>query len=323
MKNPFKTIQFIDGEELINRAFRTASEKVQKEKPFGKKTEVGKKREQIRVETVGNIISNSLRSLVRSYPDLNSLNDVYKELLEIYVPLEKLKETLAKINWASKKIFELKRRYLKSLKGVRSSVEARKFRKEFYGRVSSIMKKIRKDLILLSSLYELKKLPDFEEVPTAILCGLPNVGKSSLLWKLTGSKPEIKNYPFTTKGIMIGFIEDKGKKYQIIDTPGLLERPIEKRNKIEKKAIVVLEKLSDIVIFVFDISSPLKPQIKLLENIQKNIKRKYIFVANKIDLQPVFDTKELQRYKPIFTSCETEEGIEDLKNKIIEELRKK
>ncbi len=322
MKNPFKTIKSIDGEELINRAFRKASENITKIKPFGRKTDVARERETMRIETVGNIISSKLKEIVKSYPDLNSIPEVYVQLLEIYIERTKLKDSLSKINWTAKKVHELKIKYVKKLKGVKSSVEARKIRKEFYGRIASLIKRIKKDLLLFSSLYELKKLPDFEEIPTAILCGLPNVGKSSLLWKLTGSKPEIKNYPFTTKGLMIGYIEEKGKKIQVIDTPGLLERPIDKRNKIEKKAIVVLENLSDLVIYVFDVSQPLNEQKRLLESIRNVIKKpKYLYVLNKIDLEPVFSEDEIKELKPVKTSCETGEGIEELKRKIMEEIK--
>jgi len=324
MKNPFKNIIFQDPESIIEQGFRNASEKASKLKVFGKRVEIAKEKEKTRIETAGNYISKSLISIVKSFPDLRKIPEVYLELLKIYVSEKELKNYLSRANWSAKKISELKRIYLKKLKGVKSSKDARNIRREFYGRVSSIIKKLRKIYLKIPDLSDLKKLPDFQEEKTVILAGLPNVGKSSLLWRLTGSKPEIKNYPFTTKGLMLGYI-DEIKRIQIIDTPGLLDRPLEKRNKIEKKAIVVLEKLADLIVFVFDVSGGvlLKEQENLLKQITKMFNKKMIIVANKIDIA---DEEILsyvkEKYKPFLISCKTLEGVEKLKKAIINMLDK-
>ena len=68
---------------------------------------------------------------------------------------------------------------------------------------------------------------------TVVIAGFPNVGKSTVLRRLTGAKPKVAEYPFTTKGIQIGYLETKWNKIQVIDTPGLLDRPIDQMNNIE------------------------------------------------------------------------------------------
>ncbi len=318
MKNPFKRIEIADVEDLINIAFSSASKKAKKTKSFGRKTEVGRKKESVRISTVGTIVTKKLRSVVKSFPNINEIPQVYRELLEIYISVGELKTILSKISWTSKKIFELQKLYLKRVKTSKSAVEARKLRKEFYGRVSSLLKRVERDLKFLSQLHELKNLPDFKQVPTVIICGLPNVGKSSLLWKLTGSKPKIRDYPFTTQGIMLGYIEEKGKKIQILDTPGLLDRPIEKRNRIEKKAIAALKKLADLVIFVFDASIPLEEQENLLKSVEKLVKKEFIIVANKIDIKNnAFFEEIVEKYNAVPISCKTGENIDELKRKIL------
>ncbi len=321
MKNPFKKINLYDPENVIEEAFRRASEKAEKAKIIGKRVEIAREKEKIRIEFVGNYVAKNLFSTVKSFPDLKSVPEVYLELLRIYVNEKDIKNYLSKLSWASRKVNELKKVYVKKLKGVATSREARNFRKEFYGRVSSIIKKLRKSYLKLPDLRELRKLPDFGEEKTVILAGLPNVGKSSLLWRLTGSKPEIKNYPFTTKGLMLGYIEERGKKIQIIDTPGLLDRPLEKRNKIEKKAIVVLEKLADSVIYIFDTSgaTPIKQQENLFIEIKEYFKNNFILVANKTDIASKDIMYYLKnKYDPLFISCKTGEGIEKLKSLIFQ-----
>lgn len=321
MKNPFKFLQYEDCEKIIEEAFRSASEKAAKTFIKGKRVELAKERERVRITTVGNMISKKLFSIVKSYPDLKSLPEIYKELLRIYLSEKELANILSSISWTARKIAELKKISLKKLKHVKSSYEARSIRKEFYGRVASLLKKISKDVKKLAILQELKKLPDFEETFTISLAGLPNVGKSSLLWRLTGSKPKIRNYPFTTQGLMLGYIEEKGKRIQIIDTPGLLDRPLEKRNKIEKKAIAALKTLADLVIFIFDVSgsAPIKEQENLFSEIKKFFAKDkgMIVIANKIDIANEKILEDVKKYNPILISCKTGEGVEKLKREIL------
>ena len=103
------------------------------------------------------------------------------------------------------------------------------------------------------------------------IVGLPNVGKSNLVTVLSTAEPEIAPYPFTTKGVIVGHIEDDWRKYQIVDTPGLLDRTFDERNAIEKQAVLALRYLTDVILFVIDPSEScgfsLEVQEKLLSNI--------------------------------------------------------
>ncbi|CAA6657204.1 unnamed protein product [Spirodela intermedia] len=65
--------------------------------------------------------------------------------------------------------------------------------------------------------------------PTLCLVGAPNVGKSSLVRMLSTGKPEVCNYPFTTRGILMGHIGVNYEHFQVTDTPGLLNRDDEEQ----------------------------------------------------------------------------------------------
>jgi GTP-binding protein len=56
------------------------------------------------------------------------------------------------------------------------------------------------------------------------LLGFPNVGKSSLLAKITKAQPKIDNYPFTTLTPNLGVVEViTGKSFIMADIPGIIE----------------------------------------------------------------------------------------------------
>ncbi len=56
------------------------------------------------------------------------------------------------------------------------------------------------------------------------IIGLPNIGKSSFISRVTNAKPKIANYPFTTLVPNLGVVNYKGEKqFVIADVPGIIE----------------------------------------------------------------------------------------------------
>jgi nucleolar GTP-binding protein len=131
-------------------------------------------------------------------------------------------------------------------------------------------------------------MADFPVIKTDLfsvcIAGFPNVGKTTLLSKLTVSKPDIQAYAFTTKQLNLGYAEMQGQKIQFIDTPGTLARP-EKMNNIEKQAYLAIKYVADLVLYIFDITEPypLEDQKKLLENL-KEFRKPIILYLSKTDI---------------------------------------
>jgi nucleolar GTP-binding protein len=105
--------------------------------------------------------------------------------------------------------------------------------------------------------------------------------------KITDSKPEIAPYPFTTKGLNVGHFMKKYMPIPVIDTPGLLDRPLHERNKIELKAITAFQHLKGTILFVVDPLDDLEKQKNLFAEMRKLFTNQgVIIVINKTDIAP-------------------------------------
>lgn len=98
--------------------------------------------------------------------------------------------------------------------------------------------------------YDVKKSMD----ATAVLIGLPNVGKSTLLNRLTNSKSKIGGYQFTTLTVVPGVMEHRGALIQILDLPGIIEGAAS--GKGLGKRVLSVARSADLVLFVLDVSQP-------------------------------------------------------------------
>jgi nucleolar GTP-binding protein len=101
----------------------------------------------------------------------------------------------------------------------------------------------------------------------------------------------VASYPFTTKGVFVGHFIHDDQKYQVVDTPGLLDRPFEERNEMERQSVAALRHLKGVVLYIIDPSEysgyPLESQLRLGEDIKGWIELPVLQVANKSDLATI------------------------------------
>jgi len=290
------------SKELLDKSFRRASRATDNESM---------------VQNAGNILSDNLSNLIRKFPSFDNLPPFYREMVDIIVGVDRIRISLSRLRWASRQIRLITREFVGKIKRSRG-LDTTPDRKSAFGRFSSVIRAIEKDLLFLNEARNLlRKMPTIDPaVPTILIAGYPNVGKSSFIVRITGAKPEIASYPFTTRGIFVGHFYRGEQKYQVVDTPGLLDRPMGERNEIERQTVAALSHLQGVVLYILDPSEhcgyPLDSQLSLAEDVKNWINLPILVVANKADILRFKEDKNVQEM-----STETGQGVDDVLEKLI------
>lgn len=312
-------------EEVLDKSFRRAKKAASKVRSSKVPRNLKAKRtEEARVKTACQVIQETFKNILEKTPNVEELPMFYQDYIDVVVGVDQLKKSLGALNWAVALISKFENQYVFKIR--RSKPEnAANIRKQAFGRISSVVYRIEDELNFLNyAKVTLKNMPtiDFDAI-TAVIAGFPNVGKSTVLRQITTAEPKVADYPFTTTGIQIGHLERKWKKYQIIDTPGLLDRPIRDMNQIELNAMVALEHLADVILYIFDASEtsgyPLESQYNLFKEISRIFKLPIICIFNKIDLAE--GVKYLDEYinkidEPMLVAASEGRGISELIEKL-------
>lgn len=283
-----KPIQKIDTyiETALYRG-RKATEELNQSRASTTRLDRIRRLESKRIEVIHDYIQEGLFiPVVTKFPNMEELPEFYKELIKVTIEYPQLKKSLGGVNWAWKQESELYRIHTKKMRSARDVDDIVRLRKAYMGRLVSIIKQIKSALDYIEqSRRVMKHYPIIKELKTVCIAGFPNVGKSTLLSKLTSAKPEINSYAFTTKQLNLGYIfSGKEPTLQLVDTPGTLNR-LDKMNLIEKQAYIAMKYSADKIIYVFDLTEeyPVEQQIELYKSIRK-LNKDMIAYASKADI---------------------------------------
>lgn len=234
---------------------------------------------------------DKLTQMLEDFPRLDDIHPFYADLINILYSKDHYKLALGQINMARQLIDNLGKDYLKLLKFADSLYRCKELKRACLGRMCTMVKKLNASLGYLEQVRQhLTRLPSIDpSTRTLLITGYPNVGKSSFINKLSRANVEVQPYAFTTKSLFVGHTDYKYMRWQIIDTPGILDHPLEERNTIEMQAITALAHLHATVLFFVDISETcgysIPQQVSLFHTIKPLFANKpLLVVANKIDL---------------------------------------
>lgn len=253
----------------------------------GNKELKAKKKELERIVMVRDALIKYIDKLIKGWPSIDNLPEFYQKLIDATLDREKLMQSLGSLKYAVETIKKLSGDFSNKVRREEELTIIKGLMKQYLGRVSSVFKRISKNLVYLEHARKvIKKFPSLDpECFTIAIAGFPNVGKSTLLSKITTASPEIKDYAFTTKGLNVGVFEHKFSRIQCVDTPGTLGR--EKENVVEQLATLTRNYLARVVVYVYDLTEPypLKDQELLRETIEEE-GRETIYYLSKTDVLP-------------------------------------
>jgi nucleolar GTP-binding protein len=294
---------------LLDIAFKRAmksSAQVSKNAPILLKA---KKKESKRIKVAIEQLVDRILIIIKKVPIIDDLPDFYRELASLLVDVDELKLTLGRLNGILPILHKIGRESSKKLSQIEAPKDADRVRRSAFGRISSIIDKQNNNLEYLNSVRgKLKEIPSIDDtLHCIVVAGYPNVGKSSFVKQIsTNKKIEVQEYPFTTKKLIMGHFDIERRfdkiKIQFLDTPGILDRPMAKRNNIELQAILALRLISDLIFFVFDptpasgysVDSQLDLYYEVKNNFTKEGEIQIVIIFNKMDLASSDEIKYLR-----------------------------
>ena len=247
-------------------------------------------------------LHDRLTATLDSFPKVDDVHPFYADLLNVLYDRDHYKLALGQLNSCSGMVDRIARDYVRLLKYGDSLYRCKQLKRAALGRMCTLLRKQAASLAYLEQVRQhMARLPSIDpNTRTLLVCGYPNVGKSSFVNRLTRAEVEVQPYAFTTKALYVGHTDYKYLRWQVIDTPGVLDRPLEERNTIEMQSITALAHLRAVVLYVVDISEQcgytIKQQAALFHSIKPLFSGKpLLVVCNKIDVMKIEDLDEESR----------------------------
>jgi len=280
---------------------------------------------------------DKLSLIITEFPIVANLHPFYGTLMNVLYNTDHYKLALGGINKAKQLIDDCAKDYVKLLKYGDSLYRCKCLKRAALGRMVTILKSQSKNLLYLEEIRQhINRLPTIDpNTRTLLITGFPNVGKSSFINKISRADVEVQPYAFTTKSLYVGHTDYKYLRWQVIDTPGILDHALEERNSIEMQAVAALIHIRAVVLYILDISEQcghtLEEQLSLYRSIKPSFSnRPILIVINKIDIikpdelaedkQKVLEEFRAEGEPVLEMSTVTEDGVMNVKTEACERL---
>ncbi|KAF8602536.1 GTP binding protein 4 [Ceratobasidium sp. AG-I] len=272
-----------------------------------------------------------LGAILSEFPILDNLHPFMSSLLNVLYDKNHYKLALGQLNTARHLIDQVAKDYVRLIKFGDSLYRCKQLKRAALGRMATIMRRQKDPLAYLEQVRQhLARLPSIDPATrTLLVCGYPNVGKSSFVNKVTRADVDVQPYAFTTKSLFVGHLDYKYLRWQVIDTPGILDHPLEEMNTIEMQSVTAMAHLRSAILYFMDLSErcgyTIEAQVKLFHSIRPLFAGKpTLVVINKIDIVRMDDLSEEQRalvetvtglpdVQTVQVSCYTDEGVTEVK----------
>ncbi|KAJ8904635.1 hypothetical protein NDN08_001153 [Rhodosorus marinus] len=342
-RSPFRRLPSIKPpEKLLKKALKVAEvqEIPKRRKRHKTYKDVHRLNERHKIMTLRSMLVEPLDRDLKLFPKEQSLHEFERTVVQLCMNAENLKkyecydDLLERASELQRRLHNHAKLQQEAVQNASTRLDMTRIRQEtFLSMKNSYANSLRLllDLQSISGTLRRLQIPDVK-LPTVLISGAPNVGKSSLVKKLSTATPEVSSYPFTTRQIIMGYFRIQNSTFQMMDTPGLLKRPLSERNDIEKLAIASLQHLQSVIVYVIDLTEDcgmsVEDQLELRRDMKEQFlkpEQPWIDVLSKNDLKASYKKTGLyfkDVRSPTLISVLEESGLKSLKAKFTDELVK-
>ncbi|OHT09536.1 hypothetical protein TRFO_21590 [Tritrichomonas foetus] len=279
-----------------------------------------------------------LSVIIDDFPKLDAVHPFWASLINVIYDRDHYKLALGQISGARQLVDNIGRDYVKYMKYGDSLFRCKQLKKAALGRMCTACRRLTPSLQYLEEVRQhLQRLPAIDPAaPTIILSGAPSTGKSSFMNLITRANVEVAAFPFTTKSLYLGHTDWAYLPWQVIDTPGLLDRPLEERNTIEMTAVMAMVHLRAAIVYMLDISGTsgytIEQQVSLFHSLNEIFSNRPVTVVlTKCDIidpdslnpedKARIDTLRAPNVEFRQMSAITGQGVDEVKQSVCERLR--
>ena len=291
-----------------------------------------------KVKYTAETFSEKLQAILDGFPKLTDIHPFHRDLMNTLYDADHFRIALGQLSTAKRLIETVCRDYVRLLKYGQSLFQCKQLKRAALGRMATITKRLKEPLVYLEQVRQhLGRLPSIDpNTRTLLLCGYPNTGKSSFLKGISRADVDVQPYAFTTRSLFVGHFDYKMLRFQAIDTPGILDHPLEEMNTIEMQSVTAIAHLRSAIMYFMDLSEhcgfSVDAQLQLFHNIKPLFSNKLTFlVINKIDLlrPDQLDTATSEKLQAVLkdgdvellqVSCTTTEGLMAARNAACDRL---
>nr|XP_018890108.3 GTP-binding protein 4 isoform X3 [Gorilla gorilla gorilla] len=157
-----------------------------------------------------------LSQILTDFPKLDDIHPFYADLMNILYDKDHYKLALGQINTAKNLVDNVAKDYVRLMKYGDSLYRCKQLKRAALGRMCTVIKRQKQSLEYLEQVRQhLSRLPTIDpNTRTLLLCGYPNVGKSSFINKVTRADVDVQPYAFTTKSLFVGHMDYKYLRWQ-------------------------------------------------------------------------------------------------------------
>jgi len=256
-----------------------------------------------KVKYCGQMAHMLLSRILDDFPRIDEIHPFYGQLMDVIYKKDLYKVALGQVNRVRGACDRAVQEYVRMMKYSDSQFKCKCLKTACFGKIGTYMKKLRDPLKYLEECRKhMSRLPQINPTTRSLLvCGYPNVGKSSFMNQISEANVEVESYAFTTKDIYVGHFDYQCLRWQVLDTPGLLDRENRRDYTVaENQAILALAHIQSTILFIIDISETcgfkLTQQVELFHKIKELFANKPVLVVlNKSDLRGSGDLNEEEK----------------------------